>query len=485
MKTTEVDLSPERLIVTYMIVSERFLKEIAPVFRKNLMKASYARVVADWVLDYWYHFKDAPGRNIQEIWKSKKAVMENENQEEIDTIAEFLKRLSAEWEKSQPNNIEYAIQQAIHYLKIRSQELLIEQLQNSIAENNPLKAEQYVSNYQRVEMPMGEGVSVLKDSAKVASAFMEEEDTLFSYSGALGQVAGKFNRGDFLAFLAPMKRGKTWWLWYTAETAIHYGHKVLFFTLEMTERQMTRRAWQSLVGGSREEGDIQIPFFEETTETEDGPLKYAIRNRIERRERLDPSQVSEQQKKLRRMIRGGDARIVSLPAYSATVDDLEAHIDNLRHYENFTPDVVVVDYADIVAPSRGFRGDYRHQLDDIWKRLRKMAQQRQTLVVTASQAEKSSFREDVSETHVAEDIRKLAHVTCMLALNQRPEEAKKGVVRISQIAIREGRRVFDQAVVLQCLDIGRTCLGSRLRKDVLIESDDFDKNKGVNKRKRF
>lgn len=466
MKRTKIDLSPERNIVTNMIVSERFLKEILPVFRLDLMASQYTRTVASWILEYYERFKTAPEKNIQDIYFSKKKQIQDS--EDAENVADFLEGLSEEYEEVAIHNVEYAISQSIHYLKIRSLEVLKERLEHAISEDNALQGEKEVSDFTRVEKPMGEGVNILLDHSKVVTAFLEEHELLFEFPGAAGQVAGRLNRGDFLSFLAPMKRGKTHAMWWAAETAATAGNRVVFFTLEMTENQMVRRAWQSLRARPRKTTKVQIPFFEQVLVS--GEEKFVIKIREEEREGIDTMRVKDDQTVFRRMFRNGEIRIIS--AWGATVEDLSAHLDNLQYYENYIPDVIIVDYADIISPSRGFRGEYRHTLDDIWKKLRRMAQERSCGVITASQSERSTLTGEVSETSVSEDIRKLAHVTSMVGLNQSKQEKERGILRLSQLAVREGRQSFTQAVLLQSLDIGKFMVDSKLKEAVLFDDED-------------
>jgi replicative DNA helicase len=255
MKVTKIDLNPERKLLQYMITNTQFLKEIVPIFHSHYLKVSYCRLVSEWIIEYYEQYKEAPNKNIQEIYKSKKKTIINE--EDTESIGTFLTKLSQDWEQANPNNIDYSVSEAIKYLNVRSLEILNEDIQNSIQENEPDKGAQSVSNYKRVEKPFGKGVSLLKDTNSVIRAFTDEDETLFTFKGALGKVAGKLCRGDFLLFLAPMKRGKTWFLWYTAETALYNGLKVLFISLEMTEKQMVRRAWRSLIGQPMQGGEYK------------------------------------------------------------------------------------------------------------------------------------------------------------------------------------------------------------------------------------
>lgn len=462
MKTKKIDLSPERKIITNMIVSTQFCKEIIPILKPENLKVSYCREVVNWIIEYYQKYQEAPGKTIQDIYRSKRKAIEDE--EDTDSIAEFLSALSKDYE--QKVNVDYTIEQAVKYLKIRSLEILKELLDYSIINGDPVKGENFISQFKRVEKGLGEGVSILRDTGEVIDAFFEEEESLFQFPGALGKVAGKMGRGDFLAFLAPMKRGKTWYLWYSAETAMAYGNRVLFFSLEMTKKQIIRRGWMGLSGSPRHEEEVKIPYFEKEED------QFEIKHRTEKRKGIDISKVGDFQKRLRRRYRKGDVKIIALPSKSVTVEDLRSYIENLDYYENYIPDVIIIDYADLLkSGDNSIKGDYRHVLDNIWSNLRRMAQERNALVITASQAGKITFKNDVKEGDWAEDIRKMGHITCGLALNQTKKEAEEGIMRVSQIAIREGKQEFDQAVVLQCLSIGKPYLDSKLKKDVFFEEN--------------
>ena len=122
-----------------------------------------------------------------------------------------------------------------------------------------------------------------------------------------------------------------------------------------------------------------------------------------------------------------------------------------------------IDYADILAPEDA-RMTPRERSDDTWKTLKNLADSRHCLVVTASQSNRISFdKKNVTQTDIAEDIRKVAHVDMMISLNQSPSEKVKGVMRIAVIA---GRDIdFDQyktATILQQLELGQVVLDSEI-----------------------
>lgn len=459
-------LDPEKKLLTQMIVSHDFITAIMPLFKYQYLKSVASRIVGEWLVEFFELYKTNPGKGIQDIYAVKKKTIRTD--EESALVASFLTKLSQEYEESIPNNIEYSINQAVHYLKIRSFEIAVEDLQYAIQKDDPLLGEQVFSTYNRVERITGEGTSILHDAQDVVDAFMDEEELLFKMPGAFGTVAGDFNRGDFVAYIAPMKRGKTFMLWYNAEVAMNCGCKVVFFTLEMTKKQMIRRAWKSIVGQPKTDMTIKIPYF---SVAEQDPVRYEVLEREEDRKALDATKVERLQKKFRRLVRSGDVRIIQLAGYQATVADIEMHLDNMSHFDNYVPDVVVIDYADLLAPSKKAGNEYRHKLDDVWKGLRRVSQERNMLVITASQSNKESFDRDMKQGDVAEDIRKIAHVTSAIALNQKKEEKNIGILRVSQLALREGKQSYSQGVLLQCLDIGKICIDSKLQSDMVVDEE--------------
>ena len=60
----------------------------------------------------------------------------------------------------------------------------------------------------------------------------------------------------------------------------------------------------------------------------------------------------------------GAIRLETFSAGQADINTLETSLANLEYYDNFVPDVIVIDYADII---KGSKNDYRHNLNEICK----------------------------------------------------------------------------------------------------------------------
>jgi len=486
MKREKVETLDEREIITGLITSDKFCREVVPSLKPRCFQLSYAQTISHWIIGYYKDYKKAPGRDIRQLYISNKNTIRDEDLQE--SILDFIARLSKDYERQKLTNEPFAIKRAIEYLERRSLQLLIDDVTLNLNIGDTKKARSLITDAKTIASHNTGEVDILTDTDVIIDAFLKEDDVMFQFPGAFGKVAGVFRREDFISFVSPMKRGKSWFLMYTALCAMYAGYKVLFFTLEMSEHQMIRRIWQNIYGQSPEAVRTKVPFFEET-ETEDG-TSCIIKYKAVQRKAFNSTALKKKQKAQKQVVRSGGLKLVSLPAYNKNVIDIEAMVDNYaqgitKDGRPFIADVIVIDYADILAPC-GSRGEYRHNLDETWKRLRGMAQLKKCLVVTASQSDRSSIKTGkVGAGNISEDIRKLAHVTSMMALNQTEDEAQKGIMKIKQLAIREGKKEYRGAIVLQSLALGKPYIDSRFEGEVVIEDNENKyKPKKINRNAR-
>lgn len=476
MKREKLNTLNERDLLIGIIVSDKFCREITPVLNPRLLQVEYARIIAGWVKEFYNNFKRAPEKDILKLYRAKCEEISDEALQ--DNVLTFIQRLDEDYESVSQFNVDFALQEAVSYLKKLQLQNLNADIDAYLTSGDIGKAENLITKFRGVEKESGKSVSVLGNSDALVNSFTKEDDLLLEFKGAYGAVIGKVHREDFIAYLAPMKRGKTWALIDAGVTSMMNGLKVLHCSLEMSESQMLKRYWTCMSGQVNEDKvDIDYPYFES-----DGN-KWTVEHKTISRKAVSISEIQKKQKQLKRMFRGGDIRVLAVPAYSESVEMLDMDIENLVQNEGYVPDVIIVDYADIMMPSE--KGDYRNQIDGIWKRLRGMAQKRKCVVFTASQSGRASIGKNVDATDIAEDIRKLAHVTSMVSLNQTEIEKKNGILRLKQLAVREGEQEFRQAVCTQCLGIGRIITDSRFDNecDIELEEDDEEKYTGDRSKK--
>lgn len=477
MKREKLNTLNERDLILGLITSDKFCKEVAPILNPRHLEIDYTRIISGWIKDYVKKFGLAPKKDILKLYRAHAEEITDESLQ--DNILTFIEKVANDFDNQKTFNDEYAIQQAIQYLKSRSLLNFSEDINSFLTTGEIGKAEALITKYRKVEKESGEGVSILDDSETVLNAFIEEQDKLFSLNGDYGRLVGDIHREDFIAFLAPMKAGKTFQLIDCGIEALKNGLNVVFYSLEMSRTNMIKRIWKALSGQVTEDTELTIPYF-----VEDGN-KYIIENKISVKKASSVLEIEKKQKSLRRMFRGGSFRVYAEPAYSLTVESLETKLDDLVH-DGFVPDVIIIDYADIMMPSDR-NSELRNQLDGIWKRLRAMAQKRKAVVFTASQTNRGAISREVEAEDVAEDIRKLAHVTSMVSISKTKYCKEHSLAIYSQLAVREGEPEMRKVIATQCLALGRPVLDSHWKDDVILDSDEDnseDKKKSEIKRKK-
>lgn len=499
-----MDSQPERQIVTGMIVSDDFLRQIRSIYRPDLMQIPFAKTVARWCTQYGQKYNKAPKQHIQDLFEhhTRKGLAS----EQVELIEDFLQSISEDFQRGDKFNTHYALDQAEAHFKSRSLEILKEDIEGELAEGNILEAEATLSRYKRVVRSTSDGINPFTDKDAIIEAFEEDTEPLFTLPGAAGQFFNnQAKRGNFIAFEGPEKRGKTFTLWEMAKRAYKARNNVAFFGLgDMSRNQMLRRISVSVTGRPYQVkhcGSLVVPCLDCVKNQEDTCHKPFRCSKVGLNGADDfaatpegyvPCSVCEE-KGLRRFkgtvwyqerapvepltwreaIRLGkrfaarsagkkEFKLVCRPARSTSIADMRSQLDVWEEMEGFIPDVVIADYMDILAPEPGSSKDDRHKVNDSWVAGRALSLERNCLFLSATQTDTASYTKEIIDAdNFSEDKRKNAHVTGMIGLNQTDEEKAKGIMRWNWVFLRESD--FDRRAtvkIIQSLQIGRPLIAS-------------------------
>lgn len=500
-----INSDTERTILTGLIVSDRVCEDLFHIIRPEYFQVDYAADVFKWISSFYSLHGEAPGKHIRDIFEGEKKKLDVDK---AATIERFLADLSADYEEQSSFNEGFLVDQAILYIKERALLLHAKNVESLTGAGRLDQAEVQIANFKKVTRLTSSWVNPLSPE-EVNAAMDIERDVMFSFPGKLGRLAGPFERGFFIAFLGPIKRTKTWWLQELAITGLLYGFKVVFISLEMHRYRVERRIYKRIMSAVKYGGTIAYPCFdclnnqdgtcmrEErenkiTLLSEDGELptlKDFYKTMKSGRDKYRPCTYCREQglesyipatwfeghkrpgfdlDGARKAVRGfgntygsDSFRLKSYPRFSANIADVKRDLDILRYSDNFIPDLIVVDYADILAPETQL-SEKRDMVDDTWMTLARLASENYCMVVTASQSNKASWdKKTVRGKDVSEDYRKMAHVDMMFSLNQTPQEKRRKIMRVGLVAHRD--RDFDefnQVMVLQQLDAGQPFIDS-------------------------
>jgi replicative DNA helicase len=493
----------EELIVVGLILDTRFAQRIVKKINTEHISSRHLRILCQWCLNYVSKYGKAPKREIEEIFEVESSQIDEDKADQIKSVLESL----SERYTDKTANTEYVYNQAIAYLD--KQEILI-RARNSIqlAEKGLVdKARNEIREYNEIRKDLTDNGVFLTPENFYRIIDSENDTGIMRLPGALGNLIGGLKRGWLVSFIGPMKRGKTFHLVDWAIEAYLQGLKVVLFSLEMTEQDIDKRMMSALVGKPFEDKAILLPVFdckanqentchkdERTCSVglvdEEGNLPFfedadedyvvctACRNSKENKKFYVPTswyiaEAAEKikwddidpKKKRNKLIYKNpkNFRRFCPPIGSVPFSYIEDVLSDLALSEGFTPDIIVLDYADLLAST--LKSELRHQLDDIWKSMARMAVNKEAIVLTASQTNRGAMNvRTISEDSSAEDIRKNAHVSVMIGINQykKLKEKERGLIRLNLMYHRYKETPAAECLTTNNLSICRVCVDTML-----------------------
>lgn len=520
VKRDRVDNRAERSLATGVIVSERVLREIQTIYNPDYVRVPYVRRLVEWSLDYFKTYQKPPGKHIQDIFHAHER--KGMDEDEAALISDFLEEISGEHERADKFNEQYLLHQVEERFKTVSLQNLSEDIQAELSNGNILKAEALLSEYRRVALPSSDGIDPLDNVEVIQEAFEHHAEPLFTLPGAAGDMLNEqLVRGGLIGIMGRAKIGKTFNCMELTMRALKARCNVAFFQAgDETQEGMTTRFHVRLAGRSNiprycremwvpvldcdrnQENTCNAQCREGKIGTEgkspkeapthykpcsicanDNPHKFRGTVWYTRQPAAKPltwREAYQEGQKFKKRMKGRKFKMITVPNGTLSVQDICAYLDKWEHFEGWIPDVVIIDYADILAPEpEALKKETRDQQNATWKALRRLSQQRHCLVIAPTQANAASYDAyRLKLTNFSEDRRKYDHVTGMLGLNQTEAEKKAGIMRWNWLLLRHGE--FDtreMVVVLQCLQKGRPLLGSyKLRPKKTSETKDHKSN---------
>lgn len=297
--------------------------------------------------------------------------------------------------------------------------------------------------------------TVLTDTSK-SLQFLNIEDEGFPMGiEALDREGVMPARKTLFLFIAPAKKGKSWFLTHVGKFALLQRLRVLVITLEMSEERYTQRFMQSIFSVSKREASVVLPKIrrdehghfvgldlarlERPTFADAGIRKFLEQSIVEKLGNKPPLVVKE------------------FPTGTLTVSQYKAYLDSLERLHNFVPDVVLFDYPDLMHVDSD---NLRIALSGVFKQLRGVAVERNHALVAPTQGNReSASARTTSDVHVAEDYSKIATADTVVTYSQTPEEKRLGLARLFVANARNDADKF-QVLVSQAYAVGQFALDS-------------------------
>ena len=213
---------------------------------------------------------------------------------------------------------------------------------------------------------------------------------------------GGFGVRELAVVIAPTGAGKSMVLVHQGATALELGKTVVHYTLELADTIVGQRYDSCITGVG---------------------LKDLIHSK---------DIVMEKIKDV-----PGQLIIKEYPTKSASTKNLENHIEKLLK-RGIKPDVVIVDYADLLRPRRT-SSEKRHELENIYEELRAIAQKYECSVLTASQTNRGGLNAEViTMESISEAFNKCFVADFIYSLSRTPTDKQSNKGRIFIAKNRNG-----------------------------------------------
>lgn len=264
---------------------------------------------------------------------------------------------------------------------------------------------------------------------------------------------------ELFLFLAARNRGKSQWLHMCGRQAIQHRWKCIHYTLENSDDMTSMRYYQTLYNGVKRlrEGGHHYAKFD----NEDGDDKVHLRQ-----VKFNPDWIMADTEKsesfLRNKIRSDpflqNLRIRSFPTGQLTFEMLERDLDELSIVHKFEPDIILLDYPQMMKMPRAEK-DYT-ALQNLTINLRGLAVERNAAVVIPQQGNRSSESASTVKGFMGGgSIEMLAVADNALTYSQTQSEEEHGLARLYAQKVRNDEARFTLCIS-QHYPSGQFCMDS-------------------------
>jgi len=296
-------------------------------------------------------------------------------------------------------------------------------------------------------------------------AFLDESELVWPLGiKPLDDIGFGLSRGTSTLYLGPKNSGKSWACVHVGRQMLKRGLKVLHVTLEMSDVQVAKRYHQAFNAMSRNYNLFLLIKFDKAD-------KHGVVGGFDsklskpRLAQTDPRVQAKLRKKIALFEREFKSlRIKRFPPGQLSVAMLTHYLDQLGSIDDFHPDVVIVDYPDLMEIDKN---NYRLDIGRVYIGLRGLAVERNFALFTPSQVNRIGMNASlVTSTHSSEDMHKVNTADNVLTYSQTKTEKGCGLARLYANHARDTEAGLE-LIISQAYTIGQYVI------DAYKMTDDF------------
>tara|TARA_Y100000114_G_C11758644_1_gene328277 strand:+ start:1702 stop:3054 length:1353 start_codon:yes stop_codon:yes gene_type:complete len=390
-KLSEYGWSFQIKVLAAMFIDRTFLQQIADIIQSDYFESDANSWLLEVVLDHFREYKTPPSKDVLKV-----KVTEIDNDVLKTAVLEQLKEVFRYMES---DDLTFVKDEILKFCKNQ-------EIKRAIMDSVGLLK---MGNYDEIKTKID---SAMKAGADTDIGHEYKKDVVARYNEAARHTVttgwdviddlmdGGLAPGELGVVMAPAGIGKSWMLINIGANAIKQNKTVIHYTLELNENYVGQR-YDSVITG------IAAQNLKNYTEDIEDKLKDI----------------------------SGELIIKYFPTKSTGVMGIKAHVEKTIMLGQ-TPDLIVVDYADLLKVSSK---DKHEALEELYEDLRGMAGEYGVPVWTATQANRSALEDDIIEADkIASSYGKVMVSDFLMSLSRKVEDKLSGTGRGHVIKNRFG-----------------------------------------------
>ena len=390
---TQFGTSFQSKIIASLLRDIKFIQTISDILNPSMFDSDSNSWLIKSIKDYYIQYKKQPTLE----------VLKYQIDEIDDDILKsgVVDKLRDVWKNIEATDLEFVQEQTLDFCKNQTLKSAILQSVDLLENRN------YDGIKSIIDEAMKAGTSRDLGQDYITSLEARLEDSARTTTKTPWEIVneimdGGLGQGELGVIVAPAGIGKSWTLQALGAGALREAKTVVHYTLELNENYVGLR-YDSIFTGVT---TANIKYYKEDVESKISKLP-------------------------------GKLLIKYFPTKAASVQTIGAHLKQIE-LSGVNPDVVLVDYADILMPTGNFR-EKRHAIGNIYEDLRGLAGELEVPIWTASQANRSALEEDViGADKVAEDYSKVMTADFVMSMSRKVEDKIANTGRFHVIKNRFG-----------------------------------------------
>lgn len=450
-------------VLTLLCFDDEHCKLIRAAVKPSLFESSVFRDVAAAAIDFIDQYDEAIKEHLPDHLED---VLKGDDERKARAYNNLLENL---YQSRETVNREYVIKQLHKFVRLQGLKSTIIKATEALADNRVDEAEVALQDGLRAQVvAFDAGLDLSSEAALNAVLDMPETEGFDLDIAELDRNGVIPRRKELFLFMAARGRGKSWFATHCAKQAIRQRWSVLVITLEMSQERYGGRFLQAFFSLTRRASKAMLPRL---VKDRNGGLTDITKEEVERLAISNPEDHAKIRKKFKQGLgKRAQLRIKEFPTSALDMPGLRAYLDGLERFEKFTPDLIIIDYPDLMKLDAK---NMRVEIGDTIKALRGVAVERNAAVIALSQgnrdAEKATL---VTGDMAAEDISKLATADTAVTYSQTQAEYKLGLARLFVEKARNEESKM-QVLIAQAYAVGQFCLDS-----VKLDAEYWDMLKG-------